>query len=95
MSHSVFIHAWLAVTPLLFGCAPRTVPAVFPATSAASEAAPEAKTAVVTTALDGDPPLPGEATGEWHGLASPAAPSGHGAGHEHHHGPPKETPKNQ
>ena len=78
-------------------CATRSVPEQEPARSPASLAAPAAPPAAVTTALEGDPPLPGEPEGAWTGLRdemTPAVPDGHQhgdtapaapEGHEHHH----------
>lgn len=52
------------------GCASRNVPAAYPKTSAASPSATEAPTAVVTRALQTDPPLPGAGAEGWSGLES-------------------------
>jgi hypothetical protein len=74
----------------LTGCATRALPAAFPAHAAASTAAQPAPEAKVTTALRGEPPLPGNDTSEWSGLEASEAASGSGAqggegqGHDHH-----------
>jgi hypothetical protein len=61
-------------------CSSREVPATWPDESPASPAAQAAPGAVVTRALEAHPPLPGEATSGWVGLAAPAEPAPH---HEH------------
>ncbi|MBK8170232.1 MAG: hypothetical protein IPK60_07780 [Sandaracinaceae bacterium] len=59
------------------------LPHEFPSASAASPDAVEMSPAQLTTATQGDPPLPGESgVGAWPGLAG-ARPS---AAHHHHHG---------
>jgi hypothetical protein len=68
-------------------CASRDVPHSYPKTSAASPDATEAPVAVVTRALDSEPPLPGTSAEGWAGLmpsagAPPAGHAGHGA-HQH------------
>lgn len=51
-------------------CATRSAPA-FTEAGAASKAASQTRAADVTRALRGDPPLPREAAGGWHGLEQP------------------------
>jgi len=70
------------------GACSREVPVNPPETSPASLSAAEVAPARVTRALEGEPPLPGEPAGDWPGLESNAAPSGH----EHHHHPAPEAP---
>jgi hypothetical protein len=63
----------------LAGCVTRTLPRTFPPASAAAPTAPGAPVPAVTTALDSDPPPPGEETGAWADLAAaeaPGAPAG-------------------
>ncbi len=74
---------------LVAACASRPLNPSFPATSAASLDGDAVPAASVTTALEADPPLPGETTDGWSGLESaPGQPSrahqphGHG-GHGH------------
>ena len=66
-------------------CAPRTTPSRFPNASAASPDATAAAPAPVTRSLDADPPLPGEETAGWAGLAptgdAEADPHGGHRGH--------------
>jgi hypothetical protein len=64
----------------LAGCS-RSFPSTFPRSSAASTEAAPARTTVMARALREDPPLPGEPTEGWEGLA-PGAPQG---GHHHGH----------
>ncbi len=73
-------------------CATRSVPEQESPKSPASLAEAAAPPAVVTTALDGDPPLPGEPEGAWRGLREEPAEAGgedHSAhsGHEHQAAP--------
>ncbi len=77
-------------------CASRSVPEREPPRSPASLAGTAGPAATVTTALDGDPPLPGEPEGAWNGLREQrGAPTGDAhAGHEHHGaGEPAPVPK--
>jgi hypothetical protein len=80
-------------------CASRSAPSSYPANAASSAQAPEGKLAEVTVSLSGEPPLPGDPTGAWGGLAestggegTPAAASPAGdatdphAGHSQHGG---------
>jgi hypothetical protein len=69
---------------LAVGCAGREVPVRFAAQSALSSNAREAPVADPTVALTSDPPLPGEATGAWLGLAPDGGVSGVG-GPSHAH----------
>jgi hypothetical protein len=73
----------LLAAPL--GACSRSFPSTLPSSSAASSHAAEAPAAVVGRALRGDPPLPGEPTDGWEGLApsdaSPSPTHAHGAGH--------------
>jgi hypothetical protein len=68
-------------------CATRELPSSWPDASAASPSSPAAPLAPVTRSLDGPPPLPGDATPGWSGLAPstevvpPTAPASH-AGHQ-------------
>ncbi|HEX5751019.1 MAG TPA: hypothetical protein VFZ09_32635 [Archangium sp.] len=66
----------------LGACASRTRQVAPPPTSAASAAAPEAPAAAVGVALGEEPPLPGEPTGDWQGLAEPR-PTTEGSPHAH------------
>lgn len=68
------------------GCASRSVPPRYPETAAASPQAQAAPEALVTRALDGDPPLPDQETRGWPGLARKSGkPNGmHGAHHHEH-----------
>lgn len=66
----------------LSGCASRTVPTRFPPSSAASPAAPQADLPVVTGALTGEPPLPGQPATQWPGLQADQS-AGHGGHHVH------------
>ncbi len=66
----------------LSGCASRTVPTRFPPSSAASPAAPQADLPVVTGALTGEPPLPGQPATQWPGLQVDQS-AGHGGHHGH------------
>jgi len=80
---------WLVIGLILAAssaCASRSVPGRYPAQSAASPQASAAPVAVVTRALAGDPPLPGEDHTGWAGLApKPGKPkSSHGAPHHGH-----------
>lgn len=71
---------------LTLGCATRTVLKHFPATSAASLESPAARPATVTSALEGEPPLPGAETEQWSGLrpaGSPDRAHAHGGHHGH------------
>ncbi len=82
--------SFVAAAALVSACASRPLAPSFPASSPASPTAEPAAQADVTTALRGDPPLPGESTQGWPGLAdAPAAEAeGHGAahgGHAHEH----------
>jgi hypothetical protein len=58
-------------------CSSRDVPVSWPDRSPASLESPAAPVALVTRALDGHPPMPGEAPGGWAGLdeGSPALPA--------------------
>ncbi len=77
--------ALLGLTMMAVGglgaCATRTRPAALVPTSAASADAPEAPAADVGVALREEPPLPGEPTGAWQGLAEPRHTEG---GHHAH-----------
>jgi hypothetical protein len=53
-------------------CASRSVPAYHPAKAASSAQAPEAGLADVTHSLTGEPPMPGEPSAGWPGLAEPS-----------------------
>ena len=64
---------------VLTGCAPRAVPTAFPLTSAASPRAVEAPQSPVAIALREEPPLPGEPTEAWTGLAEPSPSQAHHA----------------
>lgn len=77
----------LAVLSLIsiLGACSRRPPESFPSESPASPEAAVAPTVDVTLALDGDPPLPGEAAPGWIGLEQPTAPA-HEHGHEGHEG---------
>jgi hypothetical protein len=72
----------VGATLLLLACGGREVPVRFAEQSALSSGARAAPVADPTVALAGDPPLPGEPTGAWTGLApdAGAAPNG---GHAH------------
>ncbi len=74
-----FVVAWSAVA-----CSPRALPDRVPTSSALSVEASESPAPVAAVALREDPPLPGEATSAWQGLA-PAA-TGAPDPHAHHHG---------
>jgi hypothetical protein len=79
------------------GCASRTVPQSYPRTSAASPEAAVPAPAVVTRAVDADPPMPGTSaeggagqdhSKHQHGPQKPAKPPeaqqhDHGAHHDH------------
>lgn len=69
----------------LAACSPRALPDRFPTASAVSAEAPEPPPPPAALALREDPPLPGEASSGWSGLASgndaAADPHAH-----HHHG---------
>jgi hypothetical protein len=72
---------------VLAACGGRDVPSTWPEKSAASPAAEAAAAPLVTQALDGPPPLPGENDAAWAGLRAPAEPpahehAGHGAAHD-------------
>lgn len=72
----------LAALATVAGCASRPLHPTFPQGSAASSEADAATIPAVTTALEADPPLPGESTAGWPGLES----RGEGAtseGHDH------------
>lgn len=74
----------LGATSFVLGCGGREVPVRFAEQSALSSGAREAPVADPTVALTGDPPLPGEPTGPWTGLAvDGGAPAG--GGHHHAH----------
>jgi hypothetical protein len=85
---------WAPSLILLIGCASRDVPTRYPESSAASLEAPTGRSATVTQALAGDPPLPGEES-TWQGLedSTPAAndadtpvdPHAHHRGHHAAH----------
>jgi len=76
----------LALAAALFsGCGGRRVPARFPAHSAPSLEACEAPVDDPTVALTSDPPLPGEPTGPWQGLAPDAGAAAAPGGHVHAH----------
>ncbi len=62
-----------------------TVPSQFSPRSAASPQAAESPRATIGLALREDPPLPGESTEGWAGLATPSG-GGMPMGHMHHHG---------
>jgi hypothetical protein len=69
---------------VLAACGGRDVPSEWPREAAASPAAEAASPALVTQALDGPPPLPGEEASGWAGLRTPSEAavhdhSGHGA----------------
>ncbi|MBI5516640.1 MAG: hypothetical protein HY909_22840 [Deltaproteobacteria bacterium] len=75
----------------LCACSTRSVPDRWPRTAAASPEAPEPSPAPGPAALAGDPPLPGESVGAWHGLAPTPSPDGGAPAmppdHQHmHHG---------
>lgn len=76
------MRAWapgIGATTICFGiaaCSSRDVPATWPEQSPASPRASAAPSAMVTQALDGHPPLPGEAQGGWAGL-DPSPPQVH------------------
>jgi heavy metal-binding protein len=63
-------------------CSSRDVPATWPEQAPASPRASAAPIAMVTQALDGHPPLPGEAHPGWAGL-DPSPAQGHEHQHEH------------
>jgi len=75
--------AWMAAVGWMAAsaCAPRALPASFPETSAAAANAQPAEPASVTTALDEDPPLPGEDTRHWKGLHKATSAQGHDDSH--------------
>ncbi len=75
----------VGVTALPLGCGGREVPVRFGEQSALSSGAREAPVADPTVALAGDPPLPGEPTGAWSGLAADAGAPPTGGGHVHAH----------
>ncbi|HEX5658794.1 MAG TPA: hypothetical protein VFX59_16455, partial [Polyangiales bacterium] len=68
------------------GCASRTVPASYPVEAASSPRAAEAAPAHVTVALNREPPLPGQSSAGWPGLAPGDPAHTPAAGHHHHHG---------
>lgn len=86
MPHRVPAVPRLALLATLLGvaaCAPRTFNKELPASSPASALAPAAPLpAVMGRALREDPPLPGESTEGWSGLA-PEAGSPQEGGHAH------------
>lgn len=68
-------------------CGGRGVPSTFPGTSPASASAPEARPAIVTAAIDSEPPLPGETTpAGWPGLGGAPAGGMNMGGMHHMHG---------
>lgn len=72
--------AWVSLfISAVAACGGRDVPAVWPEKSAASPAAEAAPPALVTRALDGPPPLPGEPATGWAGLSPTSEPSAHGS----------------
>jgi len=71
-------------TTLCLGCGGREVPVRFAEQSALSAGAREAPVADPTVALTSDPPLPGEPTGAWIGLAIDGGVR-EGGGHVHAH----------
>ena len=75
----------VGATALSLGCGGREVPVRFAEQSALSSGAREAPVADPTVALTGDPPLPGEPTGAWTGLAADAGAPPTGGGHVHAH----------
>ncbi|HLT38935.1 MAG TPA: hypothetical protein VK034_21775 [Enhygromyxa sp.] len=75
----------LAVTLAGSACS-RELPSQWPTGSPASGDAAEAPTAVVTLALDGDPPLPGEPADGWIGLEQAPSSDDPHAHHRHHQG---------
>jgi hypothetical protein len=70
---------WLAA------CGGRDVPAEWPQQSAASPDAEAAPAALVTQALEGPPPLPGEEVPGWEGLAATPIAGEHAAHAAAHH----------
>jgi len=72
------------LTLVVIACSPRAVPDPFPTASAASPAAAEPPAPPAAIALRQEPPLPGEDTSGWVGLA----PQGGAAAdpHAHHRG---------
>lgn len=66
----------------LIACGP-DLPASWPEESAASPAAEPAPPAVVTQAVSEHPPLPGEVTSGWAGLAAPEGGAHPHEGHDH------------
>lgn len=69
------------LTMTTVACASRALPASFPSDAPASAAAAAAPMAPVGVSLAEDPPLPGEPTADWPGLAAPHR--GSGGGHAH------------
>ena len=67
-------------------CASRSVPMSFPKTSAASTDAEEAPPARIGVALEQDPPLPGEPTGDWWGLEEQPQSGEKEVPYQHSHG---------
>ncbi|HEY6878473.1 MAG TPA: hypothetical protein VI299_10670 [Polyangiales bacterium] len=69
----------------LSGCVSRSAPASYPANAASSRQAPELAPGDVTVALRREPPLPGQSTTGWPGLAvgEPANEGMHHGGHHH------------
>lgn len=74
----------VGTTSFGLGCGGREVPVRFAEQSALSSGAREAPVANPTVALTGDPPLPGEPTGAWTGLAVDGGAPASG-GHQHAH----------
>jgi hypothetical protein len=62
---------------VLAACGGRDVPAEWPREAAASPEAEAAPPALVTQALDGPPPLPGEEASGWMGLRAPSDAAAH------------------
>lgn len=71
-------------------CSPRTLPDRFPTASSVSAEAPEPPPPPAAVALREDPPLPGETSSGWLGLA--AGQDGSTDPHAHHHGMMHGTP---
>jgi hypothetical protein len=76
-------HAAALLSGLLAACSSRAVPSAWPEAAAASSEAAEAPAAEVTRALESHPPLPGEASPGWAGLAEAAPATDAHAGHQH------------
>ncbi len=77
--------AVLVIALILAACS-RQAPASFTTHSPTSPDAQPAPIVDVTLALDGDPPMPGDAASGWIGLERPTAPGHDHAGHQGHQG---------